>query len=63
MVITVLIDPETCDPKRVNVMINFLDCSMARFCEDSTYAVTYKKNEPNFFMFSRRYAHDFKIRV
>ena len=46
----------------MNVMVNFLDCTMARFGQtESKYAVTYKANEPDFFLFSQRYKHDFKI--
>ena len=45
-------DLETLEPIRTNVMVNFLDCTMARFGNLGKYAVTYKSNEPDFFMFS-----------
>ena len=50
-------------PKKINVMRNFLQCSMAIFGDKGKYCITFKKDQTDFQLFQRKYLHDFKVHV
>lgn len=58
-----LIDPETFMPKLENVMYNFMNCNQMMFGSKVRYCITYKSNEKNFDVYTRKFEHDFKATV
>ena len=58
-----MIDKKTLIPKLENVMYNFMGCSQMMFGPLVRYSITYKVNEPNFTIYTRKYYHNFKVAI
>lgn len=50
-------------PKLENVMMNFMGCSQMMFGSKVRNCVTFKQNEQDFYVWCRRYQHNFKCRI
>ena len=58
-----MINKETFEPTLENVMYNNMDCSVMMFGAKVRFGVTYKSNQPDFTIYSRKYYHNFKVTV
>lgn len=58
-----IIDKVTLEPRLENVMYNFMGCSQMMFGPKVRYSITYKANEPNFTIYTRKYFHNFKVAI
>ena len=58
-----IIDRETLLPELENVMNNFMGCSQMLVGLKVRFAITYKQNEQDFNIWSRRYYHNFKVKL
>ena len=58
-----MIDQETFIPKLDNVMFNFMGCNQMMFGSKVKYGITYKTNQETFYMWTRKYMHDFRVSV
>lgn len=58
-----LIDKKTFEPKLENVMYNSMQCSQMMFGSRVRYGITYKANQSNFQIYSRKYYHNFKVTI
>ena len=58
-----IIDYETLEPTLENVMFNFMECDQMMFGSQRRFCITYKKNEPNFEIRTRKYNNNFKIQI
>jgi hypothetical protein len=56
-----LIDYETLEPTLENVMFNLMECDQMLFGSKRKFCITYKKNEANFEVRTRKYHNDFRI--
>jgi hypothetical protein len=54
---------ETFEPTLENVMYNNMQCSVMMFGAKVRFGVTFKANQPNFTIYSRKYGHNFKVPV
>ena len=50
-------------PKLENVMNNFMNCSQMMFGSRVKYCITFKSNEKNFEVYTRKFEHDFMATV
>lgn len=55
------IDLETYEPALENVMYNFMHCSTMIIDSKDRFGISYKLNEPDFVVYSRKHAHNFKV--
>lgn len=46
-------------PELENVMVNFMRCNQMMFGRKVRYCITYKTNEQNFTIYTRKYTHNF----
>lgn len=58
-----MIDKETFQPSLENVMYNNMNCSVMMFGAKVRFGVTFKANQPDFTIYSRKYYHNFKVAV
>ena len=58
-----LIDKQTFLPQLENAMVNFMQCNQMMFGSAVRYCITYKTNEKSFFIYTRKFIHDFKVKV
>ena len=58
-----IIDKKSLMPTLENVMYNFMSCSQMMFGPLVRYSITYKANEPNFTIYTRKYFHNFKVDI
>ena len=57
------IDYHSLEPELENVMFNFMECDQMIFGSQRRFCITYKKNEPNFEVRTRKYNNNFKIKI
>lgn len=58
-----LIDPEDFMPHLENCMNNFMQCAQMMFGSAVKYGVTFKTNQKDFSVYTRKFTHDFKVCV
>lgn len=54
---------ETFQPTLENVMYNNMSCSVMMFGARVRFGVTYKANQPDFTIYTRKFGHNFKVPV
>lgn len=54
---------KTLVPELDNVMYNFMNCSQMLVGAAVKYCLTFKRNQPNFQIYSRKQYHNFKVMV
>ena len=54
---------ETMEPTLENVMYNTMDCSHMMFGTKVRYGISYKANQPNMNVYTRKYFHNFKVSI
>ena len=57
------IDYETLEPTLENVMFNFMECDQMMFGSQRKFCITYKKNEKNFEVRTRKFNTNFRIQL
>lgn len=57
------IDQESLEPVLENVIDNYMDCNQLMFGPEEKYGITYKLNERSFQVFSKKYEHDFSLKL
>lgn len=57
------IDRNTLEPELENVIYNFMGCSQMMFGPKVLNCITYKQNEPNYKIYTRKYFHNFKVDI
>ena len=58
-----IIDKETLIPKLENAMKNFLKCSQLMFGSRKKYGISYKQNQSEFSIYTRKFYHNYKVDI
>lgn len=58
-----VIDIETLEPKRENVLYNYMGCTRMMIGRRGRNCVTYKNNEKGFNVYNRKYMHNLRVQI
>ena len=58
-----MMDPEDFMPSLENCMNNFMQCNQMMFGSAVRYCVTYKTNQADLNIYTRKFTHDFRVNV